>query len=87
MKTHYGTYKIRFVVLQRTKTGAFRFGRKHQAARNQYQAQRARHDMRTWKVERRKRTRHLIELGGLVFKAGIVELTNDHCLIILGALI
>jgi len=27
---------------------------------------RARHDMRTWEVERPKRTRHLIELGGLV---------------------
>ena len=26
------------------------------------------HDMRTWQVERRKRTRHLIELGGLVVK-------------------
>jgi hypothetical protein len=28
------------------------------------------HDMRTWQVERRNRTRHLIELGGLVVKAG-----------------
>ena len=26
--------------------------------------------MRTWQVERRKRTRHLIELGGLVVKVG-----------------
>ena len=33
--------------------------------------------MRTWQVERRKRTRHLIELGGLVVKAGIVDLTSD----------
>jgi hypothetical protein len=33
--------------------------------------------MRTWQVERRKRTRHLIELGGLVVKAGIVEVTGD----------
>lgn len=32
--------------------------------------------MRTWQVERRKRTRHLIELGGLVVKAGIVDLTD-----------
>jgi hypothetical protein len=30
--------------------------------------------MRTWQIERRKRTRHLIELGGLVIKAGIVDL-------------
>jgi hypothetical protein len=33
--------------------------------------------MRTWQVERRKRTRHLIELGGLVVKAGLVDLTKD----------
>jgi hypothetical protein len=41
--------------------------------------------MRTWQVERRKRTRHLIELGGLVVKAGIVDLTGDDGAIILGA--
>lgn len=43
--------------------------------------------MRTWQVERRKRTRHLIELGGLVVKAGIVDLTGDDRATILGALI
>ncbi|TPI70019.1 conjugal transfer protein TraD [Mesorhizobium sp. B3-1-3] len=43
--------------------------------------------MRIWQVERRKRTRHLIELGGLVVKAGIVELTNDDRAIIYGALL
>ena len=43
--------------------------------------------MRTWQVERRKRTRHLIELGGLVVKAGIVDLTGDDRITILGALI
>ncbi|TPJ41723.1 conjugal transfer protein TraD [Mesorhizobium sp. B2-7-1] len=43
--------------------------------------------MRTWQVERRKRTRHLIELGGLVVKTGIVELTNDDRAMIYGALI
>jgi hypothetical protein len=43
--------------------------------------------MRTWQVERRKRTRHLIELGGLVVKAGIVDLTNDDRATILGALL
>ena len=43
--------------------------------------------MRTWQVERRKRTRHLIELGGLVVKAGIVELTNDDRAMIYGALL
>jgi hypothetical protein len=43
--------------------------------------------MRTWQVERRKRTRHLIELGGLVVKAGIVDLTSDDRTVILGALL
>ncbi|MEZ2330645.1 conjugal transfer protein TraD [Mesorhizobium sp. RCC_202] len=43
--------------------------------------------MRTWQVERRQRTRHLIELGGLVVKAGIVELTNDDRAVIYGAML
>ena len=43
--------------------------------------------MRIWQVERRKRTRHLIELGGLVVKSGIVDLTGDDRTIILGALL
>jgi hypothetical protein len=42
--------------------------------------------MRTWQVERRKRTRQLIELGGLVVKAGIVDLIGDDRATILGAL-
>jgi len=60
---------------------------RNRAARNRHQAAKARHDMRTWQVERRKRTRHLIELGGLVVKAGIVDLTGDDRAIIYGALI
>src|SRR5271156_5656084 len=55
--------------------------------RNRQQAARARHDMREWQVERRKRTRHLIELGGLVVKARVVDLTGDDRAIILGALL
>ncbi|MFN4130147.1 MAG: conjugal transfer protein TraD [Paracoccaceae bacterium] len=43
--------------------------------------------MRTWQVERRKRTRHLIELGGLVVKSGIVKLTGDDRVTILGVLV
>ena len=43
--------------------------------------------MRAWQVERRKRTRHLIELGGLVVKAGVVDLTGDDRATILGALL
>lgn len=43
--------------------------------------------MRSWQVERRKRTKHLIELGGLIVKSGIVDLTGDDRAVILGALI
>ena len=43
--------------------------------------------MRAWQVERRRRTRHLIELGGLVVKAGIVDLTGDDRAMIYGALL
>ena len=48
---------------------------------------RARSDTRDWAVERRARTRHLIELGGLVQKAGLVELTDDDRATMLGALL
>jgi hypothetical protein len=60
---------------------------RNRVARNRHQAARARHDMRTWQVERRKRTRHLIELGGLVVKSGIVDLTGDDRATIFGALL
>ncbi len=43
--------------------------------------------MRIWQVERRKQTRHLIELGGLIVKAGIVDLTGNDRAIIYGALL
>ena len=36
-------------------------------------------------VKRRERTRHLIELGGLVQKAGLVELTRDDRAALYGA--
>lgn len=38
-------------------------------------------------MKRRERTRHLIELGGLIVKAGIVELVDDDRAVILGMLI
>ncbi len=49
------------------------------------EAVRARSDNRTWAVERRARTRQLIELGGLVQKAGLVDLTDDDRAALLGA--
>ena len=53
--------------------------------RNRLDAARARADTRNWARERRERTRHLIELGGLVQKAGLVELVNDDRATLLGA--
>jgi hypothetical protein len=41
--------------------------------------------MREWAVKRRERTRHLIELGGLVVKAGLVDLTDDDRATLYGA--
>jgi len=38
-------------------------------------------------MKRRERTRHLIELGGLVAKARLIELTEDDRAVILGVLI
>jgi hypothetical protein len=36
-------------------------------------------------VKRRERTRHLIELGGLVQKSGLVDLTGDDRAVLYGA--
>lgn len=36
-------------------------------------------------MKRRERTRHLIELGGLVVKAGLVDLTGDDRATLYGA--
>lgn len=38
-------------------------------------------------MQRRERTRHLIELGGLVTKAGLVDLCDDDRAMIYGALL
>ena len=41
--------------------------------------------MRDWAKARRERTRNLIELGGLVQKAGLVEVVDDDRATLLGA--
>jgi hypothetical protein len=56
------------------------------AAKHQLLAMQSRNDTRDWIVKRRERTRHLIELGGLVAKAGSIELTDDDRAVILGLL-
>ena len=55
------------------------------SSRNRLLLKRARDDQREWVVKRRERTRHLIELGGLVAKAGLVELTDDDRATLYGA--
>lgn len=56
-------------------------------ARNRLQAKAARHDTRAWQVKRRERTRQLIELGGLIAKADLIELADDDRAVILGLLV
>lgn len=41
--------------------------------------------MRDWHIKRRERTRQLIELGGLVAKAGLVDLADDDRAMLYGA--
>ena len=55
--------------------------------RNRRSARIARNDSRAWVMKRRERTRQLIELGGLVAKAGLVELTDDNRAVIFGLLV
>ena len=57
------------------------------ALRNRLQLSWARNDTRAWAVKRRERTRQLIELGGLVAKAGLVELTDDDRTVLFGMLV
>jgi len=56
-------------------------------AMRRVEAMQRRTDTRGWVVQRRERTRHLIELGGLVQKAGLVELTDDDRATLYGAML
>jgi hypothetical protein len=49
------------------------------------QSSQARHDGRAWQVKRRERTKQLIELGGLIAKAGLIELADDDRALLYGA--
>ncbi len=55
--------------------------------RNRLEQDRSRDDKREWVQDRRARTRQLIELGGLVRKAGLVELLEDDRATLLGGLL
>jgi hypothetical protein len=61
--------------------------RKTTTARARLEAKRARIDMRVWLVKRRERTHQMIELGGLVAKAGLIDATDDDRAVIFGALV
>ncbi len=54
---------------------------------NRLELARNRDDKRQWVQDRRARTRQLIELGGLVQKAGLVELVDDDRATLFGALL
>ena len=60
---------------------------KNAAARRRAESGQRRFDTREWVVERRERTRHLIELGGLVQKSGLVELAGDDRATLYGAML
>lgn len=60
--------------------------RRLRAMRHRIALSQARHDRRDRVMQRRERTRQLIELGGLVAKAGLVELTDDDRAVLLGLL-
>jgi hypothetical protein len=72
------------VLLQELQATAAR-SRRLTVLRNRLDRDRARSDTRDWVQERRARTRQLIELGGLVQKAGLVELVGDDRATLLGA--
>src|SRR3546814_7890513 len=60
---------------------------KLQQATLRTEAGQRRHDSREWVMRRKERTRHLIELGGLVQKAGLVDLTDDDRATLYGAML
>lgn len=61
--------------------------RRTAAAARRAEAVLSRTDTRAWVMQRRERTRQLIELGGLVQKAGLVELCGDDRAMLYGALL
>ncbi|PKQ00444.1 MAG: conjugal transfer protein TraD [Alphaproteobacteria bacterium HGW-Alphaproteobacteria-13] len=71
--------------LRRDLVGSRRALYRSTAARHRVEASKARTDTREWVVKRRERTRQLIELGGLVVKAGLVDLTDDDRAALYGA--
>ena len=71
------------VAMQRTRRARLRSSQ----AIARMEAVAARADHRDWAAARRERTRQLIELGGLVHKAGLVELMDDDRATLLGALL
>jgi hypothetical protein len=55
------------------------------ALRHRVELVQARAGTRDWQVKRRERTRQLIELGGLVAKARLVDLADDDRAMLYGA--
>lgn len=55
------------------------------AMRHRLELVKARTSTREWQVKRRERTKQLIELGGLIVKARLVDLTDDDRAMLYGA--
>jgi len=63
--------------LKRELVTIVRLFRHNQTAMRRVEAVKARSDTKTWVMDRRARTRHLIELGGLVEKSGLYAALGD----------
>src|SRR3546814_14428022 len=74
-----------YTTLFRSIRQILRAARRLAQKRNRIERARSRYDNREWVVARRARTKHLIELGGLVAKARLVELADDHPALLYGA--
>lgn len=74
--------RVRLIVELRQTLAAIK---RSKAMTHRIEASQRRTDTREWVMQRRERTRHLIELGGLVQKAGLVELADDDRQVLLGA--
>src|SRR3546814_11872000 len=75
-----------YTTLFRSIRQILRAARRLAQKRNRIERARSRYDNREWVVARRARTKLLIELGGLVAKARLVELADDDRALLYGAL-
>src|SRR3546814_11739823 len=73
-----------YTTLFRSIRQILRAARRLAQKRNRIERARSRYDNREWVVARRAPTKHLIEIGGLVAKARLVELADDDRALLYG---